>query len=113
MPAPSGPGIGFDVVELDILRGVGRNVAGGGCSRDFGDAWILGDSSLGVLEDFTGNKEMLGYATGLVTYKGVMDDAYGEFGVAGTGSFGADTGGAVVFGCGRMAGGVKGPGMGY
>ena len=72
MPALSGPKIDLDVVELDIFGVVGRSGAGGGCRRDFGDAWTLVDSSLGFLEDGAGNREMLGFATGRVAFEGVI-----------------------------------------
>ena len=74
MPAPSGPEIDLDVVELDIFRGVGRRWAGGGCRWDFGDAWTSGaqGSSLGFLEDGAGNREMLGFATGRIAFEGVI-----------------------------------------
>ena len=73
----------------------------------------IGGSSLGFLKDGAGNREMLGFATRRIAFEGVMDYAIRAFGVEGAGPFGAEAGGAVVFGDGRMAGRVKGPGGGY
>jgi hypothetical protein len=90
LPAPSGPKVDLDVVELDIFHVMGLIVAGGGCRRDYGDAWILVDSSLGFLEDGAGNREMLGFATGRIAFEGVMNNAFWAVGVAGAEFFGAD-----------------------